>query len=371
MRPVPSHTASALPHSFSPSTLMRFSTRSLTACASRESSLSQVKAAHSGFWPVYSVFRYEIRYFGMGSASPRAFHECHEAREQIVGVVRPRRGLGVILHGEHGLLAVAHALGGAVVEIDVRLHQPGLLHGREVHREAMVLRSDLDAPGEEVLHWMIGAMVAELELVGVAAEGQAENLVAEADAEERRLADEPAHRLHEIGHRFGIAGAVREEDPVRLPLEHGGGGSARGHHFHLAAERGELAQDIPLDPGVEGDHLEAGDGRLRVAPGEIPFPFAPAVALGHAHLAHEISADQAGQHARPLHETSRVGLHGGDDAFPRAPVAQMAREGTRVDALDAHDAVLAHVGLHGYLTPPARGIAARLLDDEAVDPRPP
>ena len=44
---------------------MRFSTRSLTACASRESSLSQVKAAHSGFWPVSSVFRYEIRYFGM------------------------------------------------------------------------------------------------------------------------------------------------------------------------------------------------------------------------------------------------------------------------------------------------------------------
>jgi hypothetical protein len=95
------------------------------------------------------------------------------------------------------------------------------------------------------------------------------------------------------------------------------------------------------------------------------------VALGHAHLAHQIAADQSGQRARLFHETSRIGLHGGDDAFLRALVAQMAREGTCVDALDAHDAVLAHVGLDGHLTPPARGIAARLLDDEAVDPRPP
>src|SRR3989442_6098924 len=45
---------------------MRFSTRSLTAWDSMASSLSVVKVAHSGFWPVSSVFRYEIRYLGIG-----------------------------------------------------------------------------------------------------------------------------------------------------------------------------------------------------------------------------------------------------------------------------------------------------------------
>src|SRR6266511_3706171 len=270
---------------------MRFSTRSLTACASRESSLSQVKAAHSGFWPVSWVFRYEIRYFGMGSTSPRAFHDRDETLEQVVGVVRPRRSLRVVLHGEHGQLAVAHALGGAVIEIDVRLHETGLLHGLRVHGEAMVLRGDLDTAGEEILDWMIGAVVTELELLRLSAERQAENLVAEADAEDRRLADEPAHRLHEIGHGFGIARAVREEYPVRLPLEHGGGRRIRGHDLHSTPERGELTQDVALDSGVEGDHLEAWGGRFSIAPDEIPLALAPPMTLGYRHLAHEVATE--------------------------------------------------------------------------------
>ena len=36
---------------------MRFTTRSLTACASIDSSLTVVNTAHSGFCPVSSVFR--------------------------------------------------------------------------------------------------------------------------------------------------------------------------------------------------------------------------------------------------------------------------------------------------------------------------
>ena len=48
---------SPLPQSFSARTLMRFTTRSLTACASIDSSLSVVNTAHSGFCPVSSVFR--------------------------------------------------------------------------------------------------------------------------------------------------------------------------------------------------------------------------------------------------------------------------------------------------------------------------
>src|ERR1700675_4176544 len=104
---------------------MRFSTRSLMAWASMASSLSTVKAAHSGFWPVSSVFRYEIRYLGIRSPS---FHHFDEPLEQVVRVVRPRRGLRVILDGEDGQLPVAHALRGAVVEVHVRLDEPGLLH---------------------------------------------------------------------------------------------------------------------------------------------------------------------------------------------------------------------------------------------------
>src|ERR1700693_5858173 len=131
---------------------MRLSTRSLTACVSMASSLSTVKAAHSGFWPVSSVFRYEIRYLGIRSPS---FHQCDEPLEQVVRVVRPRRGLGVVLDGEDGQLAVAHALRRPIVEIHVGFIEPGLFHRLWVHGEAVVLRGDLDAPGQQVLDRMV------------------------------------------------------------------------------------------------------------------------------------------------------------------------------------------------------------------------
>ena len=44
------------------------------------------------------------------------------------------------------------------------------------------------------MHRLVAAVMAELELVGLAAERQAEDLVAEADAEDRLLADQLAHR---------------------------------------------------------------------------------------------------------------------------------------------------------------------------------
>ena len=58
------------------------------------------------------------------------------------------------------------------------------------HGEAVVLARDLDPPGREVLDRVVGAAVAEAQLVGLEADGAAEQLVAEADAEDRHAADE-------------------------------------------------------------------------------------------------------------------------------------------------------------------------------------
>ena len=75
---------------------------------------------------------------------------------------------------------------------------------------------------------MIGAAMAELQLVSLAAEREAENLMAEADAEDRRLADQPADVVDLRVQRLGIAGAVREEHAVGLEREHVFGGGERG-----------------------------------------------------------------------------------------------------------------------------------------------
>ncbi len=68
------------------------------------------------------------------------------------------------------------------------LLQRGLHYRRRLHREAVVLAGDLDASGEVVAHRMVDAPVSELELVRGESDGQGHELVAEADAEHRQLA---------------------------------------------------------------------------------------------------------------------------------------------------------------------------------------
>ncbi len=92
------------------------------------------------------------------------FHFLDELVEEVLAVVGPGGRLGVVLDREGGELAVAHALQGVVVQVDVGdLH---LLLGQavEVDDEAVVLGGDLDRPGRQVFHGVVGAVVAELEL---------------------------------------------------------------------------------------------------------------------------------------------------------------------------------------------------------------
>src|SRR5882724_3452848 len=208
MRPAPTQTTWLSPHSCSPSTLMRRSTRSLMAAASSEASLCVVNDAHSGFCPALSTLRYEIKYFGMEESAP--FHQVREAVEQVVRVVRAGRGLGMVLHAEHGQLRVAQALTRPVVEVDVGWFPAAAGERGGVHGEAVVLRGDLHARGREVAHRMVGAVVAERQLVRAAAGGEPDDLVAEADAEDRHAPEQRAHAVDQVRHAFRIAGAVRE-----------------------------------------------------------------------------------------------------------------------------------------------------------------
>src|SRR4030095_9762112 len=212
---------SPFPHSCSPSTLMRLFTRSRTAVASIERSLAVVNEAHSGFCPVVSVFRYEIRYLGMATIGPPPstavpLHQLAKPMEQVIRVVRPRRSFRVVLHREHRPLAMAEAIARVVVEVHVaRLPAPPG-DGLGVDREAVVLRGDLHLVRGQILHGVVRAVMAERQLVRTPARGESEDLVAEADAEDRYLAQELAHRIHEVWHRFGVARAVREEDAIGL-----------------------------------------------------------------------------------------------------------------------------------------------------------
>ena len=97
--------------------------------------------------------------------------------------------------------------------------------------------------------------MAELQLVGLAAQRQAENLMAQADAEDGLLADQLAHLLRLGFERLGIAGAVREKHAVGLQRQHVFGGGPRGHHRDAAAHVHQPPQNVALDAEIVGDHV--------------------------------------------------------------------------------------------------------------------
>src|SRR5713226_10660731 len=120
----------------------------------------------------------------------------------------------MILHAEEWKGAVSHAFVGVIIQVDVRdFYVTGGQRVR-IHAEAVILRGDFYLLGEQILDGMIRTMVAELQLEGFSAQGEAAQLVAEANAEHRDAPDELANILDGVADGFGIARAIREENAI-------------------------------------------------------------------------------------------------------------------------------------------------------------
>ena len=85
-----------------------------------------------------------------------------------------------------------------------------------VHGETVILGRDLDFSRGHIHHRLVAAVMTEFELEGLAAQGQAHDLVPEADTEDRFLADELLHVFPGVGNRVGIAGTVGKKDAVGI-----------------------------------------------------------------------------------------------------------------------------------------------------------
>ncbi len=119
---------------------------------------------------------------GRGPAVARSSCQLQEAIEQVAGVVRAGARLGVVLDGGAGDVAQDQALDRAVVEVQLRelgdaevglpadrlvALDPRLAAGAD-DGEAVVLGGDVDPARLQVLDRVVGAAVAEGQLVGLA-----------------------------------------------------------------------------------------------------------------------------------------------------------------------------------------------------------
>ena len=100
---------------------------------------------------------------------------------------------------------------------------------------------------------MVGAVMAEAELVGPSAEREAEDLMAETDSEDRLPAEHAAHRFARVRQRGRIGGPVGEKNAVGIERKNLVGGRRGRHHVHAKAGRDQAAQDVALDSVIERD----------------------------------------------------------------------------------------------------------------------
>src|SRR5215813_12653803 len=103
---------------------------------------------------------------------------------------------------------MAHSFEASVVEVEMGQLDLVRVQTVGVNREAVVVRSDFDAAIASVLHGLIAAAMAEFQFEGLASERQAEQLVAQTDAEDRRGAEQPFDLADNIRQRGGIARAI-------------------------------------------------------------------------------------------------------------------------------------------------------------------
>src|SRR5882724_10780817 len=147
----------------------------------------------------------------------------------------------MVLHREYRLRAVTQAFDGLVVEIDVR-DLDIFRQRRRIDGKAVVLRCDLDLARLEIFDRVVRAAMTELQLEGLAAKRETENLVAEADAEKRHAGGDDGLRVVDgICQRRRIAGAIAEEHAVGIRGEDFGGGRPRRIYPDVATMSAQAA----------------------------------------------------------------------------------------------------------------------------------
>ena len=212
---------------------------------------------------------------------------------------------------------------------------------------------------------MIRAVVAGLHLQRFRADGEAHDLMAEADAEGRNAAlDEFARGGNRVVARFRVAGAVRQEDAVRVERERVGGRGLCRQHGDVAAALSEHAQDVVLHAVVERDHAMLRRFLLAIAGLETPFGLRPVVGFLRRHDFREVHARKTRERAREFERLHFIGA-GEDAAVLRALVAQDARELARVDARDRDDALRLEVIRKRLLRAEVGSEHRQVTDDQA------
>ena len=95
----------------------------------------------------------------------------------------------------------------------------------------------------EVFDGLISTAMTELELVGLGADGVRNNLMAEADSENRVIIDQSAYEFMNVSDGLWISGTVGKKDALRIDRFDFFDGRSRRENVNFEAVVSELAED--------------------------------------------------------------------------------------------------------------------------------
>ena len=177
--------------------------------------------------------------------------------------------------------------------------------------------------------------------------------MAEADAEDWLLADELLDLFDDLRHVSRVAGAVREENAVRVHGEHFLCRRVRRNDRDFEAEIVHRLDDVLLDAEVHRD-----DKR------RIFLLALERVGLRRRDFHDDVLLDG---HGEELVDLRLRGILGDNDALHRAGIADLTRDSARVDVVEARDALFCQKVREACLIVPVAAVLA--ADDEAIDER--
>jgi hypothetical protein len=291
--------------------------------------------------------------------------------------MRPGRSLGVILHAEQWQVFVAHALIGVVVQVEVgHLDVAGGERFR-INAESVILCGDLDLAGQQILDWMIRAVMAEFQFESLAAEGQATKLVTEADSKDGNPAGQLANAFMRISDRLGIARAVRKENTVRTQRKNIFGGSIRRNDSHVAVMIDEQAKDVLLDTKIVGNDLKllvifgAGAGLTHLLgpwrSGQLNGTLLPLVRLLASYLTGKFLAGHHGQLLGFKDQLIGARAVSGNDSAERPDFANVKNKRACVDVPNNWNLMAIEIKLRRFRGAPTGSDLRELADDQRLD----
>ena len=99
---------------------------------------------------------------------------------------------------------------------------------------------------------MIAAPVAELQFIGFGAVGQSDNLMAQADTENRVFPSQLLNQLNDAAYILRIARSIGEEYTIRCKCFHIPGSRVPGQNGDIAAPVVQAAHNIAFHTAVNG-----------------------------------------------------------------------------------------------------------------------